>query len=188
MARPKEFDREQALDAAVLVFGEHGFAGTTAEMLTGAMKIGRQSLYDTFGDKWQLYCSAVDRYCATEVAAHMQMLKSGNGGLEGIRRLIDRVVLNARSPCLGTNSISEFGRLKDELVVIRAKYGKVLQKAIDAELQVAQSMGEVTPDFDRVALAEYVVSNITALRVSARGGMDDSNLQQMGRFLIRALN
>lgn len=188
MARPKEFDREQALDAAVVVFGEHGFAGTTADMLTGAMKIGRQSLYDTFGDKWQLYCHAVDRYCATEAAAHIQMLKSGGGGLAGITKLIERVVLNAKSPCLGTNSISEFGRLKDELVVIRAKYGAVLQTAIDAELQTAQSKGEVTRDFDRAALAEYVLSNITALRISARGGMDDASLQQMGKFLIRALN
>lgn len=37
-------------------------------MLVGAMKIGRQSLYDTFGDKWKLYQRAVDRYCEMDPA------------------------------------------------------------------------------------------------------------------------
>jgi TetR/AcrR family transcriptional repressor of nem operon len=55
MARPKEFVEEQALDAAIEVFREHGFEGTSAEMLVRAMRIGRQSLYDTFGDKWEIY-------------------------------------------------------------------------------------------------------------------------------------
>ena len=62
MARIKEFDRDKALDAAVGVFREHGFEGTSTEMLVRAMKIGRQSLYDTFGDKWRLYRTAVRRY------------------------------------------------------------------------------------------------------------------------------
>jgi TetR/AcrR family transcriptional regulator, transcriptional repressor for nem operon len=55
MARPKEFVEEQALDAAIEVFREHGFEGTSAEMVVRAMRIGRQSLYDTFGDKWEIY-------------------------------------------------------------------------------------------------------------------------------------
>jgi len=55
MARPKAFIEEQALDAAINVFREHGFEGTSAEMLVRALKIGRQSLYDTFGDKWKIF-------------------------------------------------------------------------------------------------------------------------------------
>ena len=55
MARPREFDADAALDGAIGVFREHGFEGASAEMLVNAMGIGRQSLYDTFGDKWQLY-------------------------------------------------------------------------------------------------------------------------------------
>ena len=62
MARTKEFDKELALNAAIRVFREHGFDGTSTDMLVREMKIGRQSLYDTFGDKWKLYCLAVERY------------------------------------------------------------------------------------------------------------------------------
>jgi AcrR family transcriptional regulator len=187
MARPREFDREQALDAAVVVFGEHGFAGTNTEMLTAAMKIGRQSLYDTFGDKWQLYCNAVDRYSAVEVSAHIQMLRSGKG-LEGISKLIDRVVVNARTPCLGTNSVSEFGLLKSELVEIRAKHGKVFEEAIDLQLKGAQADGELSIDLDRRTLAAFIFTNITALRVAARGGMDETSLRSISHLLLKAIN
>src|SRR6266446_1508638 len=62
MARPREFDAELALDAAISVFREHGYEGSSAQMLVDTMGIGRQSLYAAFGDKWQLYRSAVGRY------------------------------------------------------------------------------------------------------------------------------
>lgn len=75
MARPKEFDLQEALDAAVSVFREHGFAGSSATMLIQAMRIGRQSAYDTFGDKWQLYLASVRRYVSAEVGAHSAALR-----------------------------------------------------------------------------------------------------------------
>ena len=57
MARPREFDTDSALDGAIAVFREHGFEGTSAQMLVDAMGIGRQSLYTAFGDK----CSSIAR-------------------------------------------------------------------------------------------------------------------------------
>jgi TetR/AcrR family transcriptional regulator, transcriptional repressor for nem operon len=50
MARPKSFDKNRALQAAIGVFPEYGFAGSAAEMLINAMGIGRQSFCDPFGD------------------------------------------------------------------------------------------------------------------------------------------
>src|SRR5260370_7424559 len=76
MARPREFDTDAALDGAIAVFREHGFEGTSAQMLVDAMGIGRQSLYTAFGDKWQLYCSAPRRYGIGECAAHFDALPS----------------------------------------------------------------------------------------------------------------
>ena len=51
MARPREFDTDSALDGAIAVFREHGFEGSSAQMLVDAMRIGRQSLYAAFGGK-----------------------------------------------------------------------------------------------------------------------------------------
>ena len=86
MARPREFDADTTLDGAIGVFREHGFEGASAEMLVKAMGIGRQSLYDTFGDKWQLYRSAVRRYGMAECSAHFRRFAAAFGPSTGSMR------------------------------------------------------------------------------------------------------
>ncbi len=63
--RPRSFDRNQALDAAVLVFWDKGYDGSSIADLTHAMGINRPSLYATFGNKRDLFIQAIDRYAAT---------------------------------------------------------------------------------------------------------------------------
>jgi AcrR family transcriptional regulator len=63
--RPRSFDRDAALDAAVLVFWEKGYEGTSLTDLTAAMGINRPSLYATYGNKRDLFMHAIDRYAAT---------------------------------------------------------------------------------------------------------------------------
>src|SRR5271155_2967352 len=62
--RPREFDRDLALDAAMRVFWRHGFEGASLTALTTAMGISRPSLYAAFGDKAGLFREAVVRYGA----------------------------------------------------------------------------------------------------------------------------
>lgn len=187
MARPKEFDRDEALEAAIGVFREHGFAGTSAGMLTEAMKIGRQSLYDTFGDKWQLYCSAVQRYAAAETQAHLAILRSGPKAIDGIRQMIERVVAEARKPCLGVGSISEFGDGREELVSLRATAGRALRSGIISTIRAAQADGDVAADLDPQHGADFIVANVAAIRIAARGGASDTELRALGRLVLQAL-
>ena len=98
VARPREFDTDAALDGAIGVFREHGFEGSSAQMLVDAMGIGRQSLYAAFGDKWQLYRSAVRRDGMGKCAAHFEALRSGVRAINGIDAMLRRVVETADQP------------------------------------------------------------------------------------------
>lgn len=60
--RPRTFDEDTALDAAVEVFWRHGYEGTSLPALTEAMGMNRPSLYGAFGDKHRLFLRALDRY------------------------------------------------------------------------------------------------------------------------------
>jgi AcrR family transcriptional regulator len=119
MPRPKEFDVDAAIDAAVEVFRERGFEGASAQMLVTAMGIGRQSLYDTFGDKWGVYLAALRRYCRGECKAHRDMLNSHARAIDGIRAMLYRVVDEVSIGCLGLGSMVEFGRTQPDVVEIR---------------------------------------------------------------------
>src|ERR1700761_2243502 len=88
MARPREFDRDVALDRAIGVFWANGFAATSTEDLTAAMGIGRQSLYNAFGDKRRLYLEALGAYQARSVGGHLARLNGPVSPLEGVRDLL----------------------------------------------------------------------------------------------------
>src|ERR1700687_5700303 len=60
--RPRSFDSDKALDAAMQVFWRKGYEGASLSDLTDAMGINRPSLYAAFGDKEALFRKALDRY------------------------------------------------------------------------------------------------------------------------------
>src|SRR5262245_8015805 len=60
--RPREFDTEKALDAALEVFWRKGYEGASLPDLTEAMGINRPSLYAAFGCKEELFRKVVARY------------------------------------------------------------------------------------------------------------------------------
>jgi AcrR family transcriptional regulator len=60
--RPRSFDRDKALQAAITVFWEQGFEGASMAALTRAMGINAPSLYGCFGSKEELFEEAVTRY------------------------------------------------------------------------------------------------------------------------------
>ena len=62
MPRPKSFDPDTVLAKAMGVFWEKGFDAASISDLTAAMGINRFSLYDTFGDKQELYHKTLDAY------------------------------------------------------------------------------------------------------------------------------
>ncbi|TFW24334.1 TetR/AcrR family transcriptional regulator [Duganella callida] len=188
MARPKEFDQDTALEAALGVFREHGYAATSAGMLTEAMNIGRQSLYDTFGDKWQLYRAAVQRYGDAESRAHLAALATGPKAIDGLRAMMARVVAEAHMPCLGLGSLTEFGVSREELNQLHAATGRVLSKAIAARIAEAQRQGDVPSAVNAQHAAAFLLANVAGIRMAARGGAEDAELHALARFALQALH
>jgi AcrR family transcriptional regulator len=187
MARPKEFDRDVALDGALHAFREHGYHATSAAMLTNAMRIGRQSMYDTFGDKWQLYRAAVQRYSDTEARAHLTALAIGPKAIDGVRVMMARVVAEAHLPCLGIGSVTEFGRCHEELNQLRDATAQVLKRALVQRIAEAQQQGDLSAALDAHQAAAFVLANVAAIRLAARGGAATEELQALSDFVMKAL-
>ena len=141
MARPREFDIEEALDSAMQVFWAKGYEATSLPDLLAAMGIARGSLYKAFTDKRSIYLAALDRYDRTAVAEAAAMLQErGRGdGADRIRRLLksaaDAVALrNDRRGCLLCNAAVDQAPADPEAAVKVLAMMKRLERAIEAAL------------------------------------------------------
>ena len=100
------------------MFADHGFGGTSTDVLLKAMGISRQSMYDTFGDKRQLYLEALQRYIAGSVSEIIRSLNAGPSRLKGLEAAFmafaPRPTTEAALGCMGVSLTCEFGRSDSE--------------------------------------------------------------------------
>ncbi len=91
MPRPKSFDPDAVLAKAMGVFWEKGYDAASISDLTAAMGINRFSLYDTFGDKRELYLKTLDAYSENVVGPMVDRI-NGLQSLEELERLFYEVI------------------------------------------------------------------------------------------------
>jgi TetR/AcrR family transcriptional regulator, transcriptional repressor for nem operon len=188
MARPREFDDDTALLAAIKVFSDHG---TSTDALTRAMGIDRQSLYDTFGDKWRLYLRALQRYTADSIAEQIRVLNRGPSAFNGLEALINGAVNNALadpSPsCLGISAICEFGHSNRELAMISETASRTLLSALERRISEAKQQGEIGSDVDAREAAVFFGAALVGIKVAARAGASSEHLRGIARMALRSL-
>src|SRR3954468_1963795 len=85
MARPREFDTDQAVDRAMDLFWSRGYAATSLQDLTAVLGIGSGSLYAAFGSKEQLYARALERYSSRNAGALIAELESATDVRSALR-------------------------------------------------------------------------------------------------------
>jgi TetR/AcrR family transcriptional repressor of nem operon len=189
MARLKEFDPERALAKAMHVFWQTGYENTSVELLLLEMGIARQSLYDTFGDKRQLYLKALAYYRDHTNQAMKQMLDTTPSVKDGFAKLLHGLARETREQhergCLLLSA--NLQRDPKDLVVaefLRDNQAKVEAIFVEA-LRRAQKQGELSRKDDAVALARFFVATIQGMRALARLKSDRKALEQIARVALR---
>ncbi len=191
MVRPREFDRDVALEKATRVFWAKGFAATSTDDLLQAMGIGRQSLYNTFGDKRQLYLEALHAYQQKLIDGHLARLRGPKSPLDGIRDLLVGLIpdddhLRALG-CMGVSSVGEFGTSDPDVADLRDKAAPRLAKHVLARIKEGQASGDLDPRMEAKEAAGFVQLTMTGLQLAARGGAGTKDLHKQARFAVDRL-
>lgn len=192
MARPKSFDEAAVLDQAAQLFWERGYESTSLADLETHLGLGRQSLYNTFGDKHGLFLKALDRYREDMGTAALAHLSGPEAGLDAIRRFFEWSVKSLTSPtsrrgCLVTNTITERGS-EDADALLRCNHSRAeLERAFRRALSQAKRRGELPKRLDVEATATLLVIQNYGLTVLAKAGGNSAQLNAAVEVLLAGL-
>ncbi|MES1247544.1 MAG: TetR/AcrR family transcriptional regulator, partial [Actinomycetota bacterium] len=189
MGRPRNFDADEALDRAVLVFWERGYDRTTLTDLCDAMGINRPSLYAAFGTKEELFERALDRY-----ANGPQAYESAALGLPTAREVAEALLRGAAERQTGADTphgcLAVLGATThpdDESPVARALIAarSAGELAVRERLERAQREGDLPADADPAELAAYLRTVIYGLTVKAATGATREELDDVVDLALR---
>src|SRR6202047_1203137 len=190
MARPKEFDQERALRKAIHLFSQQGFAATSTDDLMRVMEVGRQSMYDTFGDKRGLFLKALEMYVTESVHSINVELERSGSALSAVQKALvmfaERSDLSSAEGCMGLNAISEFGRRDADVTRITRDAARVLRQALMHVLTRAKNQREISSDAGLDTMADFFESTLAGIRIAAKAGKSGRSLRDMAGLVARA--
>ena len=157
-----------------------------------SMDMGRQSIYNAFGDKRELFLRALERYTRWNATRLADSLLEAGAGLEAIRSFFESMLElmtpeGSRRGCLVANSILELGD-SDPGVVNRcqANQQQVL-RGFEHALSNAVRDGDLPVSLDVGATATMLMSQTYGMSVLSKAGMSKSELASGIRELISRL-
>jgi AcrR family transcriptional regulator len=174
MARPKEFDKDTALHKAIRLFSQQGFAGTSTDELMRVMDVGRQSMYDTFGDKRALFLNALETYVNESVNTIRGALEAPGSATAAIQNALvsfaERKDLSSADGCMGINALCEFGQRDAEVNQIVREAARRQRAVLVDVLTRAKGRGDLNDAVDVNSLADFFESTLAGIRVAAKSG------------------
>ena len=191
MGRPRQFDREQVVDRALELFSRHGFEATSIDDLVTSTGLGRQSLYNTFGDKRRLYREALRTYCQREDTRLSYVLDGDGPVLPRLRGVIEAIIETAVNDdagqgCFAVNAGVECADDQASRVV-EEQYGRMAERFTDA-LMRARARGELAAGQDPRALARLLVLVVSGVRATRRAGVEPELVRDGARAALAALD
>jgi len=190
MARPKEFDVEEALKQGMHLLWGQGYEATSLEELMSAMHLSKSSFYDTFGSKHDFLLAALKHYTDAIVGQLTENLDKGSA-----RAAILRTFESALHPpgewprgCFVQNCAIELAH-RDPKTRTKVRYAlKRLEEGFHQTVVRDQQNGGLKSEQDAHAVAHYLASSLNGLQVLARAGVEDQALHDVVKVTLAALD
>jgi len=188
MGRPRGFDEEAALDAAMRVFWTNSYEGATMADLTKAMGINRSSMYAAFGDKEALFRLVMDRYRNGPMTYIREALE-----LPTVRELATTLVKGtvdflsiAGNPrgCLSIQGALACGSDAQPIQHAMIEWRKQGEMAIRKRLEKAQREGDLKNDVTPADFARYLSTIMTGLGIQAANGATKPDLKRLAAMAL----
>lgn len=192
MARPREFDEEEVLDATIECFWRRGLEATSVRDLAEATGVNQPSLYNAFGDKRELFARALERYATLRMRERIKRLEQKHLPREAIHAFFRELVSHTLSDpdhrgCLIVNSALEVAPHDAELRTVIASYLGEIEAFFARCLEQLKRGGDLSPNVDPQDTARLFVGVLLGVRVAARAKPERALLEGMVRPALALL-
>ena len=183
MSGRKQFDVDEALDKAMAVFWQRGYADASLDVLGAATGLGKGSLYGTFGGKDELFRRALDRYSATYGARYEQALSAYPGDpVRAVEGFFDVILARINDPAVPGGCL--IAQSAAQSAVLTSDSATHVRRLLDLQhARVREALDD--PRIDQATLddlATYVVAVTQSLAVLSRAGASDRELRTVVRL------
>jgi len=188
--RPREYDPEQALAAALGEFRRRGYTATSLDHLSDATKMARPSLYAAFGNKLDIYRKAVRQYSEESAERRRRALFDEPSLRKGLHDYFDAIVgayMSSEGEPLGCPILSVVSGEAAADPEIGAELAAAVGKTDDLfrrRMTMAAEAGEISVDADVAGLATMLAALQHSLALRARAGERRPELMAIARSYI----
>lgn len=192
--RPREFDRQAALDAALTLFWRQGYEPTSLNQLKEVMGgISPTSFYAAFGSKEQLFEEVVELYRSTEGRVTDILFDeniSPRTAIELCLRQSAKMQTDPSHPlgCLIASGASNCGSMGNQVVELLKGIRKRNHKAINSQVRRAVTIGDLPESTDIEGLSEMFGTFLVGISTAARDGANRKSLDRSIDQLMRLWN
>ncbi|MBK0368334.1 TetR/AcrR family transcriptional regulator [Flavobacterium agrisoli] len=188
MARCVEFNEVEKIEKAMNLFSEKGYNATSMQDLVDAMQINRSSLYNTIGDKHQLFMKCINNYfdnAMLEIKEKVCQHDSAKKALISIIKDKANWIISSDKGCLGMKTSFEVAT--DDCMVRNqmSKNSDVFIDFLATVVQRAMDDGEMDDSEDAALMAEYIATSFTGWKQSYILHENPIKIKKMSEFLIK---
>jgi len=193
MPRIKKFNKTDVLAAAASIFQQKGYNGTSMDEVLKATGLSRSSLYDSFGDKHNLYIQSLEFYKENEQKLSEKIEDKPVNGLQKIdylfKNVVDHLVAHPDdNGCLLVNAAYENSKqcFKTQQVICNNK--DEVQDLLTGWLNDAQSSNILKLSKPTKNYSQFLYNTLLGLRVMSQSGATKQELNNVVKVTIDSLN
>lgn len=192
VGRPREFDVDEALNAAMATFWAKGYEATSLSDLMAATGLHKGSLYQAFGDKHTLFVQVLKRYLETLRREAGEPLRHSDSPLEGLRASLHRMVdMLDDSPhpmgCLAINALIELAPHDTEVKDIMLDHVERVRTALTRVIGQAQEAGQISTARPPELLAAMFLTLIAGIGTTIKGPLTKPQAHKLVDTQLAAL-
>jgi len=179
MGRVREFDEEKVLDAAMQLFWEKGYEATSLSDLTSRMGIQRPSIYSAFGDKKELFETALRKYTRSHAFETRTRLQSPQSVREAFRAFFENVIDEEYSDspsrgCFCINTMVELAPHDEKFEILTREHQMYLAVIFQETIERGIQSGELASDTNAKSLSQALIVSLIGLTVMLKSRPDRS--------------